>query len=84
MQPGHTTHIQLIPPAARRNDVCLKWEQTTSTVNATTATAHFSGCWAIDNFVIASRMGAPQMLAENFDPVNPSNWLFFPGGKIKV
>jgi hypothetical protein len=79
-----TTHIQLVPPEARRDHVCLKWEQAAAGVNTTTATQQYSGCWAMDNFLVAAHKGAPRALEDHFDPVDPSNWLFFPGGRIKV
>ena len=102
---GLTKTLQLIPPEARRNNVCLKWEQTTANTKNVTSTKNmtstktssnevwteenkkemeFSGCWAMDNFYIHSLAQTPNRMVENFDPVDPSNWLFFPGGKIKV
>lgn len=44
----------------------------------------FSSCWGIDNVLVVNTAERPTRLVENFDPIDPSNWLFFPGGNIRV
>lgn len=43
----------------------------------------FSSCWGIDNVLVVNTAERPTRLVENFDPIDPSNWLFFPGGNIR-
>ncbi|KAK3103287.1 hypothetical protein FSP39_018199 [Pinctada imbricata] len=45
--------------------------------------AAFDGCWAIDNVLVANMAHPPTVLEENFDPVDPGKWLFFPGANIR-
>ncbi|KAJ8301142.1 hypothetical protein KUTeg_020129 [Tegillarca granosa] len=45
--------------------------------------SNFKSCWAIDNILITNTADTPSTLEEYFDPVDPSNWLFFPGANIK-
>lgn len=47
-------------------------------------TLRFGSCWAMDNVLIVNSADAPQSLYEDFDPVDPGNWLFFPGANIRV
>ena len=44
----------------------------------------FHDCWAIDNVVIVNTADPPQALHENFDPVDPGDWIFFPGARVDV
>lgn len=44
----------------------------------------FNSCWGIDNVLVVNTAERPTRLVENFDPIDPSNWLFFPGGNIRV
>lgn len=44
----------------------------------------YNGCWAIDNIVIVNTADNPQKLVDNFDPVDPGNWIFFPGAQVEV
>ncbi|XP_062590709.1 reelin-like [Saccostrea cucullata] len=43
----------------------------------------FSSCWGIDNVLVVNIADKPSRIEENFDPIDPSNWLFFPGGNIR-
>ncbi|XP_060574508.1 reelin-like isoform X2 [Ruditapes philippinarum] len=43
----------------------------------------YSGCWAIDQVVIVNTAHAPSTLQDSFQPVDPSNWLSFPGAYFK-
>ena len=44
----------------------------------------FQGCWAVDQVVIVNTAHVPSELDDSFHPVNPSNWLSFPGAYFKV
>lgn len=44
----------------------------------------YGSCWAMDNVLVINTAHAPTRLVDNFDPVDPSNWLFFPGANIQV
>ncbi|XP_021361182.1 reelin-like [Mizuhopecten yessoensis] len=43
----------------------------------------FKSCWALDNVLVVNTANAPLVISETFDPVDPSNWLFFPGANIQ-
>ncbi|ESO91434.1 hypothetical protein LOTGIDRAFT_228850 [Lottia gigantea] len=43
----------------------------------------YDSCWAIDNIVIVNTANPPTVLEDDFDPVDPGNWLFFPGANIQ-
>lgn len=43
----------------------------------------YSGCWAIDNALIVNGADLPLQLEEQFEPVDPSQWLFFPGAHVQ-
>ncbi|XP_050414411.2 reelin isoform X2 [Patella vulgata] len=43
----------------------------------------YKSCWAIDNILIVNIAEPPKLLIDDFDPVDPSNWLFFPGANIQ-
>lgn len=46
--------------------------------------ARFKGCWALDNVMVVNLANPPSHMQDNFDPIDPSNWVFFPGANIKV
>ena len=72
-----STVVVHLPDKARRPDVCLKWGQPDKTTN-------YTGCWALDNVLVNDMADQPISLQDNFDPVDPGNWLFFPGARILV
>ncbi|XP_060065663.1 reelin-like [Ylistrum balloti] len=43
----------------------------------------YRSCWALDNVLVVNTAHAPLVISETFDPVDPSNWLFFPGANIQ-
>ncbi|XP_045165547.2 reelin-like [Mercenaria mercenaria] len=43
----------------------------------------YQGCWAIDQVIIVNTAHIPSTLQDSFDPVNPSDWLSFPGANFK-
>jgi hypothetical protein len=71
-------HLVHLPRAARRDAVCLRW------LGVLGQEERFSGCWALDNVLVTNMVRTPSTLQEGFDPIDASNWLFFPGGKIQV
>lgn len=44
----------------------------------------FEGCWAVDNILIINMAHLPAAMEERFDPIDPSQWLFFPGAHVQV
>ena len=44
----------------------------------------YVGCWALDNILLVNTADTPTSITDNFDPIESSNWLFFPGAVIKV
>lgn len=44
----------------------------------------YLGCWGMDNVLIVNMAKLPSQLEEQFNPVDPSQWLFFPGAQIEV
>lgn len=44
----------------------------------------YQGCWAIDQVIIVNTAHTPSLLQDSFEPVNPSNFLSFPGAYFKV
>lgn len=88
-KPGTVVHLVYIPPAARQEMTCFRWQQANtpglfSKTKKGGSSGVFNGCWALDNVLIVNTAHTPLYLEEQFDPVDPSNWLFFPGASIKV
>jgi len=57
--------------------VCLRWQSVPSS-------SSFTSCWALDNILVSSTVDLVSTLQDDFDPVDISNWLFYPGGRIEV
>lgn len=74
-----TVHILCLPPSAKSTDVCIQWYQ-----ESVSSGSKFKGCWAIDNIIISNVADRPKIVEESFDPIDPGNFLFFPGGIVKV
>ena len=79
--PETSLHIVHLPSAARQEAVCFQWKQEPSRVNLL---SNYDGCWAMDNVLVINSASLPESLHDQFDPMDTSNWLFFPGGEIKV
>ena len=47
-------------------------------------TGTYQGCWALDHVIIVSTAHLPENMQDKFDPVDPGNWLMFPGAHFKV
>ena len=72
-------HIVHLPLVARTEAVSLRFHQDLA------MDAHsFSGCWALDNVIVTNMAHRPTSLQETFDPIDPTSWLFFPNGAIRV
>jgi len=70
-------HVVHVPRSARHDGVCLRWTSVAVSVS-------FSGCWALDDVLVNRIVGLADQLHDDFDPVDISNWLFYPGGRIEV
>lgn len=75
----HDVDVYLVslPKLARRDGVCLQWQ-------SVPVSSSSAGCWALDDVLISSAVGLPSQLHDDFDPVDISNWLFYPGGRMEV
>ncbi|XP_041459310.1 reelin-like [Lytechinus variegatus] len=71
-------HIVHLPLAARTEEVSLRFHQ-----DLAMDAHHYRGCWALDNVLITNLAHRPTSLQEDFDPVDPTSWLFFPNGAIQ-
>ncbi|XP_070558262.1 reelin-like isoform X2 [Ptychodera flava] len=72
------THIVHLPPEARKEEIVLRWHQ-----DLAMDAYRFQGCWALDNVLVMNSADVPNQLADDFDPVTPANWLFFPTAGVK-
>jgi len=70
-------HLVHLPTSARQNNVCLRWQ-------SVPVSSSFTGCWALDNVLISSTAAVSSRIQDDFDPVDISNWLFYPGGRVEV
>ncbi|KAG0709950.1 Reelin [Chionoecetes opilio] len=68
-------HVLAVPRRYRRRGVCVGWRPTVDSDN--------SYCWALDNVALVTDHTSHQSLNDDFDPVDPANWMFFPGAKVK-
>ncbi|GAB1600886.1 reelin [Argonauta hians] len=88
------THLVRIPVEARKNDVCLSWEQRpilavqpdylkkkAQSVLKELTLPHVN-CWAMDNVLIPNLAHIPDKIEEGFEPISTDDWLFFPGAKL--
>ena len=44
----------------------------------------YHNCWALDNIIVVNTANNPTQMYEDFDPVDPGNWIFFPGAHVEV
>ena len=44
----------------------------------------YQGCWALDHVIIVNTAHLPGKMEDSFDPVDPGDWLMFPGAQFKV
>ncbi|XP_014667119.1 PREDICTED: reelin-like [Priapulus caudatus] len=66
-------HVMSLPVEARTDGVCLRWHGNQAA----------KSCWAIDNVVVTNNADRPRHLQDNFDSIDISNWIFFPGAQIR-
>ncbi|RXG53891.1 Reelin [Armadillidium vulgare] len=72
-------HTKSIPRQYQRDGVCIKWEvEETKPKEGKGET-----CWSIDNVAVTTSESKTGPVVDDFDPVDPTNWLFFPGGQIQ-
>ncbi|BFZ10315.1 hypothetical protein BsWGS_13354 [Bradybaena similaris] len=43
----------------------------------------YNGCWTLDNIVVVNTANTPNKMSDSLDPIDPSNWIFFPGAHIE-
>ncbi|KAK8377791.1 hypothetical protein O3P69_014024 [Scylla paramamosain] len=68
-------HILPVPQRYRQHGVCVGWRPTVNPNN--------SYCWALDDVALVTDHASHQPLQDDFDPVDPANWMFFPGARVK-
>lgn len=69
-------HLVHIPTAAKARNVSLKFSQNMNFGG--------TGCFGLDNVLVADTRKKPTYLYEDMDPIDESKWLFMPGANIKV
>ncbi|XP_047492502.1 reelin-like [Penaeus chinensis] len=69
-------HLQVIPLRFRRRGVCVGWRSAPIGGNA-------SACWSLDDVALATHESSSEPIIDDFDPVDPSHWFFFPGASVK-
>nr|XP_027207228.1 reelin-like [Penaeus vannamei] len=69
-------HLQVIPLRFRRPGVCVGWRSAPIGGNT-------SVCWSLDDVALANHESSSEPISDDFDPVDPSNWFFFPGASVK-
>lgn len=82
-------HVQRIPDKYRTAGVCVGWRTYNNSninidTNTTDITTTSPQCWGLDNIALTTSHTSTQPLSEDFDPFDPSDWMFFPGATIKV
>ncbi|XP_076045051.1 reelin-like isoform X2 [Oratosquilla oratoria] len=55
---------------------------TTSAVDPGGA-ASSESCWGLDDVAVLAGLTSSDSIAQDFDPIDPSEWLFFPGAQVK-
>ncbi|XP_037778119.1 reelin-like [Penaeus monodon] len=70
-------HLQVIPLRFRRRGVCVAWRSAPIGGNA-------SVCWSLDDVALATHESSSEPISDDFDPVDPSHWFFFPGASVKI
>ncbi|XP_071551543.1 LOW QUALITY PROTEIN: reelin-like [Panulirus ornatus] len=67
-------HIQPVPLRYRVPGVCIKWQ----------AGHHdHHTCWGLDDVALTTNQASQDPIVDDFDPIDPTNWMFFPGAKVK-
>lgn len=74
----HNTHVN------NNNNIDDYYDDNSRNNNNDNNASAPTGCWALDNVLALDSENRPSSLEENFDPISPSNFLFFPGGQVQV
>nr|XP_053635022.1 reelin-like [Cherax quadricarinatus] len=69
-------HIQRVPSRFRVPGVCVGWR-------ALPQDDHNDTCWGLDDVALTTSDASHHPVVDDFDPVDPTNWMFFPGAKVK-
>ncbi|XP_050716652.1 reelin-like isoform X2 [Eriocheir sinensis] len=72
---ANEVHVMAVPKRYRRRGVCVGWRLA--------AGSHSDHCWALDDVAVVTDHASHQPLQDDFDPVDPANWMFFPGARVK-
>ncbi|XP_045618804.2 reelin [Procambarus clarkii] len=73
--PSSEVHIQRVPARFRTPGVCVGWRALPNLDNHT--------CWGLDDVALTTNHASQHPVLDDFDPVDPTNWMFFPGAKVK-
>ncbi|KAG7169873.1 Reelin-like, partial [Homarus americanus] len=71
-------HIHTVPERYRGPGVCVGWQTVPSDPRDLNNT-----CWGLDNVALTTNDASQHPVIDDFDPVDPTNWMFFPGAKVK-
>ena len=69
----------VIPSSHRHPEACIKFQ----TMGVPNHNATQSRCWVLDDFMV-TRRSQKTSLAEDFDPLDATNWLVLGGGQVQV
>uniref|UniRef100_A0A3B3X817 Reelin n=1 Tax=Poecilia mexicana TaxID=48701 RepID=A0A3B3X817_9TELE len=71
-------HLLPLPHSSRGEAVRLRWSQETPH-----GPEGYESCWGLDNVLLMNSAHRVPLIEDNLDPLDTSNWLFFPGATIK-
>uniref|UniRef100_A0A0S7F0R3 Reelin n=1 Tax=Poeciliopsis prolifica TaxID=188132 RepID=A0A0S7F0R3_9TELE len=71
-------HLVPLPHSSRGEAVRLRWSQETPH-----GPEGYESCWGLDNVLLVNSAHRVPLIEDNLDPLDTSNWLFFPGATIK-
>uniref|UniRef100_A0A3P9PRW9 Reelin n=1 Tax=Poecilia reticulata TaxID=8081 RepID=A0A3P9PRW9_POERE len=71
-------HLVPLPLSSRGEAVRLRWSQETPH-----GPEGYESCWGLDNVLLVNSAHRVPLIEDNLDPLDTSNWLFFPGATIK-
>uniref|UniRef100_A0A3B5MEA1 Reelin n=1 Tax=Xiphophorus couchianus TaxID=32473 RepID=A0A3B5MEA1_9TELE len=72
-------HLVPLPHSSRGEAVRLRWSQ-----EMPYGPEGYESCWGLDNVLLVNSAHRVPLIEDNLDPLDTSNWLFFPGATIKV
>ncbi|XP_023204313.1 reelin isoform X1 [Xiphophorus maculatus] len=71
-------HLVPLPHSSRGEAVRLRWSQ-----EMPYGPEGYESCWGLDNVLLVNSAHRVPLIEDNLDPLDTSNWLFFPGATIK-